>query len=118
MGGDIFRLSQGSILGLLLVNIFLSDLFFTMIETGFASYAETPYTSGQNIDNVIRTLENNSVRLFKWISNKQIKANQDKCHLFLCNKERVTMKIGKAEIKGSNCENLLGIKIGGKHVFN
>ena len=113
MGGDIFRLSQGSILELLLFNIFLSDLFFTMIEAGFASYAETPYTSGQNIDDV-----NNSVRLFKSISNKQIKANKDKCHLFLCNKERVTMKLGKAEIKGSNCENLLGIKIGGKHAFN
>ena len=48
-----------------------------MIETGFASYAETPYTSGQNIDDVIRTLENNSVRLFKSLSNNQMKADKD-----------------------------------------
>ena len=45
-------------------NIFLCDLFFIMNETEFASYADdnTPYTSGQKIDNVIRTLENGSVR--------------------------------------------------------
>ena len=84
-----------------------------MNETEFASYADnnTPYTSGQNIDNVIRTLENDSVRLFKWFSNNQMKANKDKCHLLLSNKERVTMKIGETEIKSSNCEKLLGIKI-------
>ena len=84
-----------------------------MNETEFASYADnnTPYTSGQNIDNVIRTLENDSVRLFKWFSNNQMKANKDKCHLLLSNKETVTMKIGETEIKISNCEKLLGIEI-------
>ena len=40
-----------------------------------------------------------------------MKANKDKCHLLLSNKERVTMKIGETEIKSSNCEKLLGIKI-------
>ena len=79
-----------------------------MNETEFASYADnnTPYTSGQNIDNVIRTLENDSVRLFKWFSNNQMKANMDKCHLLQSNKERVTMTIGETEIKSSNCEKL------------
>ena len=91
-----------------------------MSETEFASYADnnTPYTSGQNIDNVIRTLENDSVRLFKWFSNNQMKANKDKCHLLLSNKERVTMKIGETEIKSSNCEKLLGIKIDNNLTFN
>ena len=104
---------QESILGPLLSNIFLCDLFFIMNKTEFASYADdnTPYTSGQNIDNVIRSLENDSVRLFKWFSDNQMKANKDKCHLLLSNKERVTMKIGETEIKSSNCEKLLGIKI-------
>ena len=75
-----------------------------MNETEFASYADdnTPYTSGQNTDNVIRTLEYDSVRLFKWLSNNQMKANNDKCHLLLSNKERVSVKIGETEIKSSN----------------
>ena len=82
------------------------------------NYMHTPYTPGQNIDNVIRTLENDSVRLFKWFSNNQMKANKDKCHLLLSNKERVTMKIGETEIKSSNCEKLLGIKIDNNLTFN
>ena len=77
----------------------------------------TPYTPGQNIDNVIRTLENDSVRLLKCFSDNQMKAIKDKCHL-LSNKERVTMKIGETNIKNSNCEKPLGIKIDDKLTFN
>ena len=47
-----------------------------------------------------------------------MKGNKDKCHLLLNNKERVTMKIGETEIKSSNCEKLLGIKINDKLTFN
>ena len=116
----LFGVPQGSILGPLLFNIFLCDLFFIMSKTEFASYADdnTPYNSGQNIDNVIRTLENDSVRLLKWFSNNQMKANKDKCHLLLRNKEKVTIKIGETEIKSSNCEKLLGIKIDNNLTFN
>ena len=79
-----------------------------MNKSEFAIYSgdNTPYTSGQNIDNVIRTLENDSVRLLKWFSSNQMKANKDKCHLLLSNKKRLTMKIGETEIKSSNCEKL------------
>ena len=47
-----------------------------------------------------------------------MKANKDKFHLLLNNKEKVTMKIGEIEIKSSNFEKLLGIKIGDKLTFN
>ena len=84
-----------------------------MNETKFASYAyhNTPFISGKNIDDVIRTLENDFVRLFKWFSNNQIKTNKDKCHLPLSNKERVIMKIVETVIKSSNCKKLLEIEI-------
>ena len=91
-----------------------------MNETEFASYTDdnTPFISDKNIDDVIRTLENKSMRLFKWFSNNQIKTNKDKCYLPLSNEERVTIKIGETEIKSSNYEKLLEIKIDEKLTFN
>ena len=80
---------EGSTLAPLLCVTFLCDFFFKMNKAKFASYADdnTPYTSGQNIGDVVRTLENDSVRLFKWFSNNQMTANKDKCHLPLSKKK-------------------------------
>ena len=53
---------QGSILGLLLFNIFLCDLFFIMNDVEFASYAKdnTPFFVGDDLSNVIFKLQNAS----------------------------------------------------------
>ena len=108
----LFGVPQGSILGALF-NIFLCYLFFITNETEFASYTNnnTPYTSGQNIDDVIRTLENDSTRLFKWFTNSQMKANKNKCHYLPSNKERVTVKIGEAKTKTVTAKSYLDSKL-------
>ena len=59
--------------------VFLCDLFLIMKETSFASYADdnTPYVTAENLDEVIKSLEKDSIKLFQWFSNNQLKANHE-----------------------------------------
>ena len=63
----IFGYRQGSILGSLLVNIFLADLFSIIIDIDIASYSDdnTPYIIADNIDDLIKSLEEASTALFQ-----------------------------------------------------
>ena len=85
-----------------------------MDETDFASYADgtTPCKTANTIHEVIQSLEHNSVMLFQWLFDNQMKANIRKVHL-LMNK-----RIGDTEIKNSEYEKLLGIKVDSKLNFN
>ena len=47
-----------------------------------------------------------------------MKANQNKCHLIVSKNENISMHIGPFEIKNTNCEKLLGIKVDRRLNFN
>ena len=116
----LFGVPQGSILGPLFLNIHICDLFFIISETDFASYADdnTPYVTEDSIDDVIRKLESVSSKLFKWFSDNEMKANKDKCHFITSKNISATISIDNTNIKNSECEKILGIKVDGNLNFN
>ena len=63
----VLRVTNGSILRPLLFNIFLADLFFIISNKDIASCAgdNTPCIAADNIDDLIKSLEEASAALFK-----------------------------------------------------
>ena len=103
---------QDSILGPLLFNVFICDLFMFLPKNGIANYADdnTPYSTGTGIHNVISDLEQASDILSKWFQDNYLKANPDKYHILLSETSETQLIVKNAPIASSYCEKLLGIK--------
>ena len=76
---------QGLILGPPIFNIFLADLLLALKDVDIASFTDddTPFTSANNTDDLIDSLEKASSSLFKWFKDNLFKCNPDKCHLLV-----------------------------------
>ena len=67
-----------------------------MQNVDFASYADdsTVYDAGDNIAEVLLSLQGSSKKLFKWFAGNQMKTNKDKCHLILSINELTEIQVG------------------------
>ena len=112
---------QGSVLGPLLFNIYLNDLFGVNEFTDVCNLADdtTFYSSDVELKTLIRNLEHDSLLAIEWFEANYMKLNTDKCHLILAgNKhEQIFAKIGNDFIWESREERLLGVTIDNKLKF-
>ena len=110
---------QGSILGPLLFNIFINDIFFFLDKTKIANFADdnTTYAIEKDIMNLLKTLEAETLSVLNWFRFNEMKPNQGKCHLLVAdiNHKYYTSKsyiyLEGAFLESEDSVKLLGVEI-------
>ena len=85
-----------------------------MSETDFAHYADdhTAYVLNNGIDRVIKSLQDESLNLFKWFPDHSMETNSKKYHLMTNIQSCMNIKIANANAENGICEDLLLVKVG------
>ena len=101
MGGNTCWVTSGIYTWSDFIYHFSSDLLLSVQNVDFASYADdnTIYDAGENIDEIIFSLQESSKKLFKWFADNQMKTNEDKCHLIVSANELTEIQIRDFSIK-------------------
>ena len=107
---------QGSVLGPLLFNIFLNDIFLFLDKSEICNYADdnTIWTKGQKINTIIPILESEISTLNKWFKDNCMLLNEEKCKYIIIEPQRTKsgeseIRIGDHSVKNTDKETLLGV---------
>ena len=116
--------SQGSILGPLLFNIFINDLYHWITKTDLLNFADdnTISAAEKTIENLISTLEEESQTVIEWFKMKEMIVNPDKFQAIIIKKnskmkDSYPLNINDQKINFENCVKLLGSEVDNKLCF-
>ena len=76
------------------------------------------YTSSNDVNGLIKSLDEASKELFKWFDDNLMKSNPDKRHLLVSTNDNVSIRIGNFQIESTKTENLSGIQFDKKLSFD
>ena len=82
VAGIVTGVPQGSILGPLLFNIFLNDVFVFISKCQLCNYADDniPHKSGNHMQKIKNDLEMDFMILHKWFQENHMVLDPGKCH--------------------------------------
>ena len=114
---------QGSVLGPLVFNIFVNDVFLAVGDHDLCNFADdnTLYKCHRSLDEAQCETENHSTMIINWFEINGMKMNPEKCHVIDLGNTKInddfTVQIGNASITPESEVTLLGITLDNKLDF-
>ena len=115
---------QGSIVGPVLFNVFVNDLFYAILRSKLFNYADdnTLNAISSTPEEVRQILTSDTERALTWFDTNLMKANPEKFQFIMAHKnnqpQQPSLKVLDVEIQVSPFVNLLGVLIDNKMCFN
>ena len=115
---------QGSILGPLLFNVFINDLFYFIEKCALYNYVDDNSLSNSSIDlhDVVNSLQHDGNVAIKWFTDNGMQANPDKFQFMIFSRtpldEQTIVLDGNTVIKSEPFVKILGVYVDEKLNFS